>query len=142
MPTSGEQSGKPKYLDPTSPYFLPNGGLSVNSLTQEKLKGDNYMTWAQLTTMNLQSYNKLGFINGSVKQPDKESRDYASWVMVNSTVCSWIWNSLDIPIHAMVSCIKDPNMWDNLKTRNSVENGPRIYKLWFDLCQSKQGGIR
>lgn len=138
-----DQSSKPKYMDPTSPYFLPNGGLSGNSLTQEKLNGNNYMIWAQSATMNLRSYNKLGFVDGSVKQLDKNSPDYTPWAMVNSMVWSWIWNSLNIPIRATISCIKDPKtMWYNLKTCYSVENGPRIYKLWSDLCQSKQGGIR
>ena len=45
--------------------------------------------------MALKSYNKLGFVNGSVTAPDKNSSHYAAREIVNSLLCPWIWNSLD-----------------------------------------------
>ena len=45
--------------------------------------------------MALKSYNKLGFVDGSITAPSKNSSHYAAWEIVNSLLCPWIWNSLD-----------------------------------------------
>ncbi|KAK3009525.1 hypothetical protein RJ639_014941 [Escallonia herrerae] len=135
------ETSKPKHLDPTSEYYLSSQANSGNSLTKDTLKGDNYVAWEQSAILTLKSHNKLAFIDGRITKPDPESEDFLAWDIVNSTLCSWICNSLDPPIHATVSRLNEAKLiWDSLKTRYSIPNRPRIYKLWSDASMTTQGG--
>lgn len=118
MDKESDSSGKPKYTDPTSPYFLSEQAHSGNSLTRNSFKGDNYATWEQSAIMSLKYLNKLDFIDGRIEKPDNDSPDFPSLKIVNAMLCSWILNSLDPPVRATVSrLITDAKvMWDPLKT--------------------------
>lgn len=112
--------------DPTSPYYITSVHLPGNSLTKDVLKADNYTIWAQTVTMTLKSYNKMGFLDGTLAKPDKIDPDFAAWNMINSMLVSWIYNSLDPSIKITVSRVTEAQiMWDTLKTRYSTPNGPR-----------------
>ncbi|KAK3018877.1 hypothetical protein RJ639_004442 [Escallonia herrerae] len=135
------ETSKPKHLHPTSEYYLSSQANSGNSLTKDTLKGDNYVAWEQSAILTLKSHNKLAFIDGRITKPDPESEDFLAWDIVNSTLCSWICNSLDPPIRATVSRLNEAKLiWDSLKTRYSIPNRPRIYKLWSDASMTTQGG--
>ncbi|KAK3007603.1 hypothetical protein RJ639_013997 [Escallonia herrerae] len=135
------ETSKPKHLDPTSEYYLSSQANSGNSLTKDTLKGDNYVAWEQSAILTLKSHNKLAFIDGRITKPDPESEDFLAWDIVNSMLCSWICNSLDPPIRATVSRLNEAKLiWDSLKTRYSIPNRPRIYKLWSDASMTTQGG--
>ncbi|KAK3009463.1 hypothetical protein RJ639_013409 [Escallonia herrerae] len=135
------ETSKPKHLDPTSEYYLSSQANSGNSLTKDTLKGDNYVAWDQSAILTLKSHNKFAFIDGRITKPDPESEDFLAWDIVNSTFCSWICNSLDPPIRATVSRLNEAKLiWDSLKTRYSIPNRPRIYKLWSDASMTTQGG--
>lgn len=76
--------------------------------------------------MTLKSYNKMGFLDGTLAKPDKIDPDFAAWNMINSMLVSWIYNSLDPSIKITVSRVTEAQiMWDTLKTRYSTPNGPR-----------------
>ncbi|KAK3043369.1 hypothetical protein RJ639_002671 [Escallonia herrerae] len=135
------ETSKPKHLDPTLEYYLSSQANSGNSLTKDTLKGDNYVAWEQSAILTLKSHNKLAFIDGRITKSDPESEDFLAWDIVNSTLCSWICNSLDPPIRATVSRLNEAKLiWDSLKTRYSIPNRPRIYKLWSDASMTTQGG--
>ncbi|KAK3013224.1 hypothetical protein RJ639_009765 [Escallonia herrerae] len=135
------ETSKPKHLDPTLEYYLSSQANSGNSLTKDTLKGDNYVAWEQSAILTLKSHNKLAFIDGRITKPDPESEDFLVWDIVNSTLCSWICNSLDPPICATVSRLNEAKLiWDSLKTRYSIPNRPRIYKLWSNASMTTQGG--
>lgn len=54
---------------------------------------------------------------------------------------SWLYNSLDPSVKITMSRITDAKeMWDSLKTRYSVPNDPRGFKLWTDLSTTRQNG--
>ncbi|KAK2992542.1 hypothetical protein RJ640_004316 [Escallonia rubra] len=135
------ETSKPKHLDPTSEYYLSSQANSGNSLTKDTLKGDNYVAWEQSAILTLKSHNELAFIDGRITKPDPKSEDFFAWDIVNSTLCSWICNSLDPPIRATVSRLNEARLiWNSLKTRYSIPNRPRIYKLWSDASMTTQGG--
>ncbi|KAK2979621.1 hypothetical protein RJ640_020113 [Escallonia rubra] len=94
------ETSKPKHLDPTSEYYLFSQANSGNSLTKDTLKGDNYVAWEQSAILTLKSHNKLAFIDGRIAKPDPKSKDFLAWDIFNSTLCSWICNSLDPIIRA------------------------------------------
>ncbi|KAK3003162.1 hypothetical protein RJ639_018928 [Escallonia herrerae] len=135
------ETSKPKHLDPASKYYLSSQANSGNSLTKDTLKGDNYVSWEQSAILTLKSHNKLVFIDGRITKLDPKSEDFLAWDIVNSTLCSWICNSLDPPIRATVSRFNEAKLiWDSLKTRYSIPNRLRIYKLWSDASMTTQGG--
>ncbi|KAJ8618561.1 hypothetical protein MRB53_014747 [Persea americana] len=144
MAKDGEKSdGRPPspYTDPTSPYFLHPSSNLGSVLTQIKLKGENYSAWEQAIILALRSQNKLGFIDGSIVTPDKSDSRFVTWEIVNSMLCSWIANSLDDSIRATVSRLSNVKiLWECLKNRYSVKNGPKVYKVWSDLTLTKQAG--
>lgn len=134
-------STKAKHLDPSSPYFLSDQAHSGNSLTKDPLTGNNYVAWEQAAIMSLNSHEKLGFIDGTIKKPDPDSADFQSWKIVNSMLCSWLCNSLDPTIRATVSRITEAKLiWDTLKTRHSIPNRPRVYQIWTDSVMTRQNG--
>ncbi|KAK3004635.1 hypothetical protein RJ639_019122 [Escallonia herrerae] len=135
------ETSKPKHLNPTSEYYLSSQANSGNSLSKDTLKGDNYVAREQSAILTLKSHYKLAFIDGRITKPDPKSKDSLAWDIVNSTLCSWICNLLDPPIRATVSRLNEAKLiWDSLKTRYSIPNRPRIYKLWSDASMTTQGG--
>ncbi|KAK3023823.1 hypothetical protein RJ639_044747 [Escallonia herrerae] len=136
------KTSEPKHLDPTSEYYLSSQANSGNSLTKDTLKGDNYVACEQSAILTLKSHNKLAFIDGRITKPNPKSEDFLAWDIVNSTLCSWICNSLDPLICATVSRLNEAKLiWDSLKTQYTIPNRPRIYKLWFDASMTKLLGI-
>ncbi|KAK3007596.1 hypothetical protein RJ639_014606 [Escallonia herrerae] len=130
-----------KTLDPTSEYYLSSQANSSNSLTKDIFKGNNYVAWEQSDILTLKSHNKLAFIDIRITKPEPKLKDFLAWNIVNSTLCSWIGNSLDAPIRATVSRLNEAKLiWDSWKTRYSIPNRPRIYKLWFDVSMTTQEG--
>ncbi|KAK3011542.1 hypothetical protein RJ639_011582 [Escallonia herrerae] len=135
------ETSKPKHLNPTSEYYLSSQANSGNSLSKDTLKGDNYVAWEQSAILTLKSHNKLAFIDGRITKPDPKSEDFLAWDIVNSPLCSWICNSLDPPIRATMSRLNEAKLiCDSLKTRYSIPNRPRIYKLWSDASMTTHGG--
>ena len=58
--------------------------------------------------------------------------------MVNSLVCSWLINVIDPKLHASVVYAKTAKaMWDYLKRRYTVANGPRISQLKSEIAACK-----
>lgn len=91
--------------------------------------------------MTLKSYNKMGFIDGTLAKPEKTDSDFAAWSMINNMLVSWIYNSLDSSIKITMSRITDARtMWEALKTHYSVPNVSQGFKLWTDLSSTRQHG--
>ncbi|XP_058003783.1 uncharacterized protein LOC131180171 [Hevea brasiliensis] len=70
---------------------------------------------------------KYSFINGSVKQPADDSLELEDWWTVNSM----------LTISHMES-VKD--LWEDIKQRFSIGNGPRMQQLRSDLANCRQEG--
>ena len=56
-----------------SPYNLNNGDHSGIRIVPDPLIGDNYQSWRRSMTTTLSAKNKLGFVNGTILQPNDES---------------------------------------------------------------------
>ncbi|XP_075665558.1 uncharacterized protein LOC142635252 [Castanea sativa] len=78
-----------------NPFFLPTNENPGLILTSQPLTGpENYMTWARSVFLALSSRNKFGFVNGSVLEPDPTTPLFNSWNRCNTTILSWLTNSL------------------------------------------------
>lgn len=118
--------------DPSSIYYLhPSEGPS-NSLTTYLLKGENYGVWVKAVTNALEGRNKFGFINDEITKPsDEKSAEFLAWKSNNSTICSWLFNSVDESIQPSIVGHKiAKELWLDLKERYSIfNNGPRLNQL-------------
>lgn len=92
--------------NPKSPYFLPsvdNPGIIL--VSQPLLGPENYSTWARAIFLSLSGRNKFGFVNGSFPMPDLSSPLLDAWNRANTSILSWLTNSLSKDIAASVMYI-------------------------------------
>lgn len=128
----------PKY-EPFSTYYLHPSADTGNIISPILLKGDNYEEWSRSIRNNLRAKNKLGFLDGTISMPAAESADFAQWGIVNSMLVAWIYNTLDVSIRSTVRLPDDAKtMWDDLKARFSIGNGPRILELKSLIADCRQ----
>ena len=126
-----------------NPFFLPvneNPGLI---LTSQPLTGlENYMSWARFVFLALSSGNKFGFINVSILEPDPTSHLFNSWNRCNTTILSWLTNSLSLDLEASVMYINSAkDLWIGLKNRLSQDNTPRLFELQKEISHLVQGSF-
>ena len=59
--------------DLSNPYFTHHSNHLGLILISKSLNGDIYSAWKRAMVLALNSKNKLGFVNGSIKAPSKET---------------------------------------------------------------------
>ena len=59
---------------PSSLYYLHPSDNSSLILVPEPLTGDNFHSWFRSMNMALTIKNKLGFVDGSIREPEMNSR--------------------------------------------------------------------
>ena len=83
------------------PFFLPaNENIGLILTSQPLTSPENYMSWARYVFLTLSARNKFGFVNGSIPEPGLSSPLYNSWSRCNTTVLSWLTNSLSMDLKA------------------------------------------
>ncbi|KAL2938943.1 Long chronological lifespan protein 2, partial [Bienertia sinuspersici] len=120
-----------------SPYYLhPSKGIGA-VISPILLKGDTYEEWSRSLRTNLRAKNKLGFIDGTIVVLDVKSSDFDQWGIVNSMLVAWIVNTLDVSICSTVPFPDHvKSLWDDLRDRYSLGNGPRILELKSQIADS------
>ena len=126
-----------------NPFFLPvneNPGLM---LTLQPLTGpENYMSWARSVFLALSSRNKFGFVDGSIAEPDSSFSLYNSWSRSNTSMLSWLTDSLSLDLKASVMYINNTrDLWIDLKDRLSQGNTPRLFELGKEIAHLAQGSL-
>ena len=89
----------------------------------------------------LNSKNKLGFVNGSIKAPLEETdlEGYATWSRCNNMVHSWIVNTLNPEIVDNVIYYSTAyEVWEDLRERFSQSNAHRIFEIQQDIACLRQ----
>ena len=98
------------------PHPLDGQGALI---TAEVFNGDNYDLWEKVVQTALKSKNKLGFIGRTLKKLEiKEVHftEYHPWDMVNSRVCSWLFNVIERKLCPSVAYAKMfKAMWEDLQ---------------------------
>lgn len=70
---------------------------------------------------------KWGLIEGSIPKPAENSHDMEYWWTVQSMIVSWILNTVETSMRSTISyTYTTKEMWEYIKERFSVVNGPRI----------------
>ena len=84
-------------------------------LVAQPLTEENYNTWSRSVIVALNAKNKVGFIDGSIKEPkDSSHPTYSSWKKCNNMVLSW----LKVEIRIMVPKLAAAN---NVSTAIEVQ---------------------
>ncbi|KAK3406459.1 hypothetical protein EUGRSUZ_K02658 [Eucalyptus grandis] len=107
----------------SSPYTLNSNDNPGNLITQVQLKGENYEEWAQATRTTLRAKKKY------------------DWWTVNSMLVSWVFNTIELTLHSTISHMENTkDLWEDIKQRFLVGNGPRMQQLRSDLANCRQNG--
>jgi len=126
--------------DQESPFYVhPSEGPS--SLTVSlKLDGSNYLAWNRSMKRSLGTKNKLGFINGSIEQPDLDDLNRSAWERCNHLVQSWIINFVSDSIAQTVVFYETAyEVWQDLHECFSKADRICIANLRSSINNLKQG---
>ncbi|KAF7818865.1 retrovirus-related Pol polyprotein from transposon TNT 1-94 [Senna tora] len=125
-----------KTISPYDITSLDNSGLSI---TQVQFKGDNYAEWARDVKTALRARKKFGFIDGTIPRPNQKSEDFDDWCTINLLLVSWIRNTIEPGLRSTISHREVArDLWNDIKDRFSVTDGPRIQQLRSNLADCKQ----
>ncbi|XP_024189972.1 uncharacterized protein LOC112193939 [Rosa chinensis] len=125
----------------SNPFFTHHSDHPGLVLVSKPLNGDNYTGWQRAMTLALNSKNKLGFVNGSIKAPSAESnpKGYATWSRCNDMVHSWIVNTVSSEIaDSIIYYPTAHEVWEDLCERFSQGIAPRIFEIQLDIASLKQ----
>jgi hypothetical protein len=125
-----------------SPYDITSNDNPGSLITQIQLKGENYDEWSRSLKTALRARKKFGFVDGTIIQPDDGSADLEDWWTNNSLLVSWIMNTIEPSLRSTISHMEvAKDLWDDIKERFSIANGPRIQQLKAELVECKQRGL-
>ncbi|KAJ1429706.1 Retrotransposon gag domain [Sesbania bispinosa] len=84
--------------------------------------------------------NKIPFIDGSLPKPAATDPTYDAWTRGNNVVIYWLYNSVSKDIITSILFTNTAKeICDDLKTKFSRKNGPRIFQLRRQLTSLQQG---
>lgn len=124
-----------------NPYFTHHSDHLGLVLVSKPLNGDNYAGWKRAMTLALNSKNKLGFVNGTIKAPLEETdpEGYATWSHCNDMVHSWIINTVNPEIADSVIYYPTAHeVWEDLRERFSQGNAPQIFEIQREIACLRQ----
>ncbi|KAM1978919.1 hypothetical protein TB1_014502 [Malus domestica] len=110
--TMGDQM-IPHVSDPLTLHHSDSPSLV---LVSQLLDGHNYGQWSRSMRIALSAKNKLGFVDGSIKNPATTDAKYSIWQRCNDMVLSWIWQSVQGNIaHSILYCKTATAAWRDLE---------------------------
>ncbi|KAH0730631.1 hypothetical protein KY285_001539 [Solanum tuberosum] len=127
--------------DPTSGSSTGTGS-TTNSGTDHThpFYGKSYSGWRRSILIALSAKNKVGFIDGTHKEPTSISPYFKLWNRCNDMVLSWLIRSLSKEIADSVIYSKTTNdLWKELEDRFGQSNGAQLYHLQKELSDLVQG---
>jgi hypothetical protein len=106
----------PLCQDPNHHLYLHHSDHPGVVLASQSLNGENYQIWNRAIIMALSAKNKLGFIDGTISQPETSSEDFLQWNRCNNMVKSWLLNSISHDIcTSVIYCNLASDIWSDLK---------------------------
>ena len=81
----------------------------------DNLTDNNCADWVQEMMNFLFAKNKVGFIDGSIKKPEKTVDDYMLWMRCDSMVKGWLTTPMEKDIRNILKYAStDSKMWNDL----------------------------
>lgn len=125
-----------------SPYDLTAAENPGGIIYHPLLRSKNYEEWPCSFKTVLISRKKFGFLDGTIPKPKEDSPDLEDCWTVNALLVSWLKMSIHDSLRSNISLRDVANdLWDHLKKRFSVSNGPRNQQIKADLANCNQHGM-
>ena len=67
------------------PYFVSNSDNPTSSLTHVLFNGSNFMRWGRNVRRAWVLKTKMGFIDGSIKEPNESDKEFFKWKRADYT---------------------------------------------------------
>ncbi|KAF5812650.1 putative RNA-directed DNA polymerase [Helianthus annuus] len=127
--------------DYNSPYYVHPSDTPRQMQVNELLSDKNYADWAQEMENFLFAKNKFGFVDGSIKKPEKMSKEYAQWMRVDAMIKGWLTTAMEKDIRGSVKyAYTAAEIWSDLQERFGKESAPRAYELKNKIINTHQDG--
>ncbi|KAK1416343.1 hypothetical protein QVD17_32133 [Tagetes erecta] len=142
-PKNNTQKNKDEEVadDHTSPFYLHASDYPKQMHVNDLLTDKNYTDWAQEMMNFLFAKNKVGFVDGSVAKPEKESTKYMPWMRCDAMIKGWLTTAMEKEIRNSVKYAKTAReVWNDLKERFGKESAPKAYELKQSLAGTQQNG--
>ncbi|KAL2942085.1 Retrovirus-related Pol polyprotein from transposon RE1 [Bienertia sinuspersici] len=125
------------YNDPM--YLAPNESTQMQ-LSPTLFDGNNFLTLSRSVKLSLRAKNKMGFVVGTLKQPNRNSKEYPKWLRNDHMVRCWLFRSMKEEI-ANDFCLVESaqQFWEQLHEMYSHSRAPLLYQLKRDLGKIEQG---
>lgn len=111
------------------------------------MDGTNYNIWSKQFTIAVTSKNKIGFLNDDEPEPSTilYPAKQKKWVVANTMVHLWIINDPSLELSPTFLYVENSKtLWDKLKERFQVANGPVILLVQQKIanCHQRQDCVR
>ncbi|KAJ9566378.1 hypothetical protein OSB04_002344 [Centaurea solstitialis] len=127
--------------DVNSPLYIHASDYPKQMHVNDVLTDNNYADWSQEMMNFLFAKNKVGFIDGSIKKPEKTAMDYMAWMRCDAMVKGWLTTAMEKDIRNSVKYASTAGeIWNDLLERFGKESAPRAYELKQILTGTQQGG--
>ncbi|XP_074292388.1 uncharacterized protein LOC141619260 [Silene latifolia] len=119
----GKINGK-QTIPITSPLYLHPSDNPNLMLTQTIFNGKNYDLWVDAVKNGLDAKNKLGFVEGEVKNPQcvegDDSLELWAWSQCSAMLKAGLRNVIDPKLHPSITfTVTVSNIWDELRDHYS-----------------------
>ncbi|KAJ0817608.1 putative ankyrin repeat-containing domain, retrotransposon Copia-like protein [Helianthus annuus] len=104
-------------------YPYPSQVNAASFLSIELWGEPNYVVWREQMTCLLESYDMLGFIDGTLEKPEENM--YREWKRSDALVKGWIYGSLSEDVMETVVGLQTAyDVWNKLKTDYTTPPAP------------------
>ncbi|KAI3692240.1 hypothetical protein L6452_32053 [Arctium lappa] len=141
MTDKTEKKNEGEAIDANSPFYIHASDYPKQMHVNDMLTDSNYSDWAQEMTNFLFAKNKMGFVDGSIEKPIKESHQYMLWMRCDAMIKGWLTTEMEKDIRVSVKYANTAaEMWKDLHERFGKESAPRAYELKQSLSTTRQNG--
>ncbi|KAJ0857406.1 putative RNA-directed DNA polymerase [Helianthus annuus] len=138
---TGQPKNEGESIDSNSPYYIRASDYPKQMQVNDALNDSNYNDWEQEMQNFLFAKNKIGFVDGSIKKPEKTSQYYMAWMRCDAMIKGWLTTAMDREIRSSVKYANTAaEIWSDLKERFGKVSAPRAYELKQTLSVTQQNG--
>lgn len=127
--------------DHNSPYYLHPSDYPRQLHVNDVLSDKNYADWVQEMENFLFAKNKIGFVDGTIKKPEKTAENYMAWMRCDAMIKGWLTTAMEKEIRSSVKYANtSAEIWTDLQERFGKESAPRAYELKNQIAATHQDG--
>nr|GEW10557.1 hypothetical protein [Tanacetum cinerariifolium] len=124
-----------------SPYYLHPSDYPKQLHVNEVLTDNNFADWSQEMTNFLFAKNKIEIVDGTIKKPEKGSKDYMPWMRVDTMIKGWLTTAIEKNIRNSIKYAGTASeIWSDLNEWFGKESSPRAYELKQKITSTQQAG--